>query len=271
MNHYQLYIARYRGTTASQTFPPPKHHQRPGRPHPQRPLQPSLRMRAPVADGWPRSPFERSDWMRVVSSVADWSFQKCGKLRTASLITWPTFDNNLGRCKRRSSLLWGDLIRQWRFYLRCYDKGGAYNALISTQYVQSNAFFQNPRGFSLVSWKFTVMTNCFVDEFVCFWKTLLKTWQQKLLTFQVLHLCTSPLTNSYIRVPRLLWQYGWDPLVDNEQQGEFPDVPAEYLEEKEVLTDFISIVTHIGRQCLIVAFECMRQGMKKQPLFSLSF
>ena len=50
--------------------------------------------------------------------------------------------------------------------------------------------------------------------------------------------------NSYIRVPRLLWKYGWNP--SSEDGTKLPDIPADYLQEKEILSDYISIMNHIG-------------------------
>ncbi|XP_076812038.1 huntingtin-like isoform X3 [Clavelina lepadiformis] len=62
----------------------------------------------------------------------------------------------------------------------------------------------------------------------------------------IIQLSTMTMLNSYVRIPHLLWKYGWEPPPNNDNPTEFPDVPADYLQEKEILSEFISIINHIG-------------------------
>ncbi|MGH0145646.1 UNVERIFIED_CONTAM: hypothetical protein FKN15_005980 [Acipenser sinensis] len=55
-----------------------------------------------------------------------------------------------------------------------------------------------------------------------------------------------PLVNSYIRVPPLVWKLGWSPKPGGEFGTAFPEIPVEFLQEKDVFREFLYRVNTLG-------------------------
>ncbi|XP_066242929.1 huntingtin isoform X4 [Saccopteryx leptura] len=55
-----------------------------------------------------------------------------------------------------------------------------------------------------------------------------------------------PLVNSYTRVPPLVWKLGWSPKPGGDFGTIFPEIPVEFLQEKEVFKEFIYRINTLG-------------------------
>ncbi|XP_069797989.1 huntingtin isoform X3 [Narcine bancroftii] len=55
-----------------------------------------------------------------------------------------------------------------------------------------------------------------------------------------------PLVNSYTRAPPLVWKLGWSPQAGGEFGTTLPEIPAEFLQEKEVFKEFIYRINVLG-------------------------
>ncbi len=55
-----------------------------------------------------------------------------------------------------------------------------------------------------------------------------------------------PLVNSYARTPPLVWKLGWMPSPGGDMRTRLPPLPLEYLQEKDVLREFIFRVNALG-------------------------
>uniref|UniRef100_H2ZNB7 Huntingtin n=1 Tax=Ciona savignyi TaxID=51511 RepID=H2ZNB7_CIOSA len=62
----------------------------------------------------------------------------------------------------------------------------------------------------------------------------------------LLHLATAPLFKDYIRAPPIVWKYGWNPPLGGDSGTSLPEIPSDFLQEKEVLQEYISIVNQMG-------------------------
>ncbi|XP_041123293.1 huntingtin isoform X1 [Polyodon spathula] len=61
-----------------------------------------------------------------------------------------------------------------------------------------------------------------------------------------LSLARLPLVNSYIRVPPLVWKLGWSPKPGGEFGTAFPEIPVEFLQEKDVFREFLYRMNTLG-------------------------
>ena len=55
-----------------------------------------------------------------------------------------------------------------------------------------------------------------------------------------------PFINSYVRIPPIVWNIGWDPTPEGVFLTELPPLPVEILKEKDVLKEFVFIVNQLG-------------------------
>uniref|UniRef100_A0A8C8S588 Huntingtin n=1 Tax=Pelusios castaneus TaxID=367368 RepID=A0A8C8S588_9SAUR len=55
-----------------------------------------------------------------------------------------------------------------------------------------------------------------------------------------------PLVNSYTRVPPLVWKLGWSPKPAGDFGTVFPEIPVEFLQEKEIFKEFIYRINILG-------------------------
>ncbi|XP_031196973.1 huntingtin isoform X2 [Mastomys coucha] len=62
----------------------------------------------------------------------------------------------------------------------------------------------------------------------------------------VISLGRLPLVNSYTRVPPLVWKLGWSPKPGGDFGTVFPEIPVEFLQEKEILKEFIYRINTLG-------------------------
>ncbi|XP_058860961.1 huntingtin-like isoform X1 [Acipenser ruthenus] len=63
------------------------------------------------------------------------------------------------------------------------------------------------------------------------------------ITFSLARL---PLVNSYARLPPLVWKLGWSPKPGGEFGTAFPEIPVEFLQEKDVFREFLYRVNTLG-------------------------
>ncbi|XP_006875391.1 PREDICTED: huntingtin [Chrysochloris asiatica] len=62
----------------------------------------------------------------------------------------------------------------------------------------------------------------------------------------VVSLARLPLVNSYTRVPPLVWKLGWSPKPGGDFGTVLPEIPVEFLQEKEVFKEFICRINTLG-------------------------
>ncbi|NXA45673.1 HD protein, partial [Nothocercus julius] len=62
----------------------------------------------------------------------------------------------------------------------------------------------------------------------------------------VISLARLPLVNSYTRVPPLVWKLGWSPKPAGDFGTVFPEIPVEFLQEKEIFKEFIYRINTLG-------------------------
>ncbi|XP_036183467.1 huntingtin isoform X5 [Myotis myotis] len=62
----------------------------------------------------------------------------------------------------------------------------------------------------------------------------------------VVSLARLPLVNSYTRIPPLVWKLGWSPTPGGDFGTAFPEIPVEFLQEKEVFKEFIYRINTLG-------------------------
>ncbi|CAN2388520.1 positive regulation of aggrephagy [Pristimantis euphronides] len=55
-----------------------------------------------------------------------------------------------------------------------------------------------------------------------------------------------PMVSSYTRVPPLVWKLGWSPKTGGEFGTSLPEIPVEFLQEKEVFKEFIYRINTLG-------------------------
>ncbi|XP_044273862.1 huntingtin isoform X3 [Varanus komodoensis] len=62
----------------------------------------------------------------------------------------------------------------------------------------------------------------------------------------IISLSRLPLVNSYARVPPLVWKLGWSPKPTGEFGTTFPEIPVDFLQEREVFKEFIYRINTLG-------------------------
>ncbi|XP_075848995.1 huntingtin isoform X5 [Microcebus murinus] len=62
----------------------------------------------------------------------------------------------------------------------------------------------------------------------------------------IISLARLPLVNSYTRVPPLVWKLGWSPKPGGDFGTAYPEIPVEFLQEKEVFKEFIYRINTLG-------------------------
>uniref|UniRef100_A0A8C9AKK9 Huntingtin n=1 Tax=Prolemur simus TaxID=1328070 RepID=A0A8C9AKK9_PROSS len=62
----------------------------------------------------------------------------------------------------------------------------------------------------------------------------------------VISLARLPLVNSYTRVPPLVWKLGWSPKPGGDFGTAYPEIPVEFLQEKEIFKEFIYRINTLG-------------------------
>ncbi|XP_046900324.1 huntingtin isoform X3 [Hypomesus transpacificus] len=62
----------------------------------------------------------------------------------------------------------------------------------------------------------------------------------------VISLSRLPLVNSYTRVPPLVWKLGWSPQPGGQFGTALPEIPVEFLQEKDVFREFLYRINTLG-------------------------
>ncbi|XP_055013837.1 huntingtin isoform X4 [Boleophthalmus pectinirostris] len=62
----------------------------------------------------------------------------------------------------------------------------------------------------------------------------------------VISLSRLPLVNSYTRVPPLVWKLGWSPQRGGEFGTSLPEIPVDFLQEKDVFREFLYRINTLG-------------------------
>ncbi|KAL1023919.1 hypothetical protein UPYG_G00048960 [Umbra pygmaea] len=62
----------------------------------------------------------------------------------------------------------------------------------------------------------------------------------------IISLSRLPLVNSYTRVPALVWKLGWSPRPAGQFGTTLPEIPLEFLQEKEVFREFLYRINTLG-------------------------
>uniref|UniRef100_A0A8D0L1P4 Huntingtin n=1 Tax=Sphenodon punctatus TaxID=8508 RepID=A0A8D0L1P4_SPHPU len=62
----------------------------------------------------------------------------------------------------------------------------------------------------------------------------------------IISLARLPLVNSFARVPPLVWKLGWSPKPGGDFGTAFPEIPVEFLQEKEIFKEFIYRINTLG-------------------------
>ncbi|XP_029142402.1 huntingtin, partial [Protobothrops mucrosquamatus] len=62
----------------------------------------------------------------------------------------------------------------------------------------------------------------------------------------IVSLSRLPLVNSYARIPLLVWRLGWSPKPTGEFSTTFPEIPVEFLQEREIFKEFIYRINTLG-------------------------
>ncbi|KAJ8272123.1 hypothetical protein COCON_G00109820 [Conger conger] len=62
----------------------------------------------------------------------------------------------------------------------------------------------------------------------------------------IISLARLPLVNSYTRVPPLVWKLGWSPTAGGELGTVLPEIPVEFLQEKDVFREFLYRINILG-------------------------
>ncbi|XP_073763926.1 huntingtin isoform X7 [Danio rerio] len=62
----------------------------------------------------------------------------------------------------------------------------------------------------------------------------------------IISLARLPLVNSYTRIPPLVWKLGWSPKLSGEFGTALPEIPVEFLQEKDVFREFLYRINTLG-------------------------
>ena len=57
-----------------------------------------------------------------------------------------------------------------------------------------------------------------------------------------------PFVNSYVRIPPIVWKFGWQPTMEGAYHTELPPLPVDILKEKDVLKEFVYRVNQVGKR-----------------------
>ncbi|EPY80840.1 hypothetical protein CB1_000531009 [Camelus ferus] len=85
----------------------------------------------------------------------------------------------------------------------------------------------------------------------------------------VVSLARLPLVNSYTRVPPLVWKLGWSPTPGGDFGTVFPEIPVEFLQEKEVFKEFIFRVNTLGSPRFSLGLGVTHHDTQRRALASL--
>uniref|UniRef100_A0A3Q2VNJ9 Huntingtin n=1 Tax=Haplochromis burtoni TaxID=8153 RepID=A0A3Q2VNJ9_HAPBU len=76
--------------------------------------------------------------------------------------------------------------------------------------------------------------------------SILPTFLTPTLRNIVISLSRLPLVNSYTRVPPLVWKLGWSPQPGGEFGTTLPEIPVDFLQEKDVFREFLYRINTLG-------------------------
>ncbi|XP_052432518.1 huntingtin [Carassius gibelio] len=62
----------------------------------------------------------------------------------------------------------------------------------------------------------------------------------------IISLARLPIVNSYTRIPSLVWKLGWSPRPSGEFGTALPEIPVEFLQEKDVFREFLYRINTLG-------------------------
>uniref|UniRef100_A0A673IQF8 Huntingtin n=1 Tax=Sinocyclocheilus rhinocerous TaxID=307959 RepID=A0A673IQF8_9TELE len=62
----------------------------------------------------------------------------------------------------------------------------------------------------------------------------------------IVSLARLPIVNSYTRIPPLVWKLGWSPRPSGEFGTTLPEIPVEFLQEKDVFREFLYRINTLG-------------------------
>uniref|UniRef100_A0A8C1W8L5 Huntingtin n=1 Tax=Cyprinus carpio TaxID=7962 RepID=A0A8C1W8L5_CYPCA len=62
----------------------------------------------------------------------------------------------------------------------------------------------------------------------------------------IISLARLPIVNSYTRIPPLVWKLGWSPRPSGEFGTALPEIPVEFLQEKDVFREFLYRINTLG-------------------------
>ncbi|XP_059408549.1 huntingtin-like isoform X2 [Carassius carassius] len=62
----------------------------------------------------------------------------------------------------------------------------------------------------------------------------------------IISLARLPIVNSYTRIPSLVWKLGWSPRPSGEYGTALPEIPVEFLQEKDVFREFLYRINTLG-------------------------
>ncbi|TSK22541.1 Huntingtin [Bagarius yarrelli] len=62
----------------------------------------------------------------------------------------------------------------------------------------------------------------------------------------IISLARLPLVNSYTRIPPLVWKLGWSPRRGGEFGTSLPEIPVEFLQEKDIFREFLYRINVLG-------------------------
>lgn len=68
----------------------------------------------------------------------------------------------------------------------------------------------------------------------------------------IIGLARLSFVNSYVRIPPIVWKFGWDPTLEGIYSTELPPLPVEIMKEKDVLKEFVYRVNQIG---MLISFN----------------
>ena len=66
----------------------------------------------------------------------------------------------------------------------------------------------------------------------------------------IIGLARLPFVNSYVRIPPIVWKFGWSPTMEGPFNTELPPLPVDILKEKDVLKEFVYRVNQVGKEKL---------------------
>ncbi|KAL8615828.1 hypothetical protein ACOMHN_048536 [Nucella lapillus] len=62
----------------------------------------------------------------------------------------------------------------------------------------------------------------------------------------IIGLARLPLVNTYARTPPIVWRLGWSPSPSGTHRTQLPPLPVEFLQEKDVLKEFVTRINTLG-------------------------